>query len=67
MLTTLGILLTIVGGMTLVAGSYLWGAGMIALSWYFMARADRADEARFFGWIFLFALIAIALGGVLTE
>jgi len=67
MLTALGVILTIVGGMTFLAGSPVWGAGLIALSWYMIGRADRYDEARFWGWAFLFAVVAIALGGVIVE
>jgi len=67
MLTALGLILTIVGGLVLLAGSPVWGVGLIALSWYVISRADRYDEARMFVWLFLFAVIAIALGGVITE
>ncbi|MBA3599541.1 MAG: hypothetical protein H0W40_19555 [Methylibium sp.] len=67
MLTALGVILTIAGWLTLMAGAYVSGTALVAFSWYLMGRADRNDEARFFGWLFLFALIAIAMGAVLTE
>lgn len=67
MLTALGVILTIAGGLLLLSGSPAWGIALIALSWYVIGKADRYDEARMFGWLFLFSLIAIALGGVLTE
>jgi membrane-bound ClpP family serine protease len=67
MLTALSVLLIIIGSMLMISEHFLWGVCLVGLALYVIGKADRNDEARFFGWLFVFAIVAISSGYVLTE